>query len=80
MGSKEISAMTIEELDLSARTFNCFTRADAYTVQEILDLSKNHERARVIGNQAWYCKYFLTKTCVPAAKKVTTYPQKRIES
>lgn len=40
MGSKEISAMTIEELDLSARTFNCFTGADAYTVQEILDLSK----------------------------------------
>lgn len=53
MDSKEISAMTIEELDLSARTFNCFTRADAYTVQEILDLSKNHERARFIGNQAW---------------------------
>ena len=53
MGSKEISAMTIEELDLSARTFNCFTGADAYTVQEILDLSKNHERARFIGNQAW---------------------------
>ena len=53
MDSKEISAMTIEELDLSARTFNCFTGADAYTVQEILDLSKNHERARFIGNQAW---------------------------
>ena len=53
MDSKEVSAMTIEELGLSAHTFNCFTRADAYTVQEILDLSENYERARFIGNQAW---------------------------
>lgn len=58
MDSKEISAMTIEELDLSARTFNRFTGADAYTVQEILDLSKNHERARFISGST--SSYILT--------------------
>lgn len=77
----EIDKITLEELDLSVRSYNCLKRADINTLKDILDFDKNQQNTEPgrQQNRTWMTIRNLgKKSNMEIAKKVYDYCRYRI--
>lgn len=75
----EINRLTLEELDLSVRSYNCLKRAGLQTLKDILDFDENQQNVDNPYGHTWMTIRNLGKKSVmEIAKKVFDYCRYRI--